>query len=78
MNLEFERIRGKDGPTVEQEMQEWVDEASIGQIEDVTVHKDAQGHTVYSVFYWESDDDFAWHTLPRKDSPSDRLSPDRY
>lgn len=52
MSLAFERLRGKTGPKVEAELREWLAATSVESIEDVTVHVDATGWTVYSVFYW--------------------------
>lgn len=52
MELEFERIRGKDGPKVEEAMQAFLDRGDIREIEEFGVHRDASGATVYSVFYW--------------------------
>lgn len=55
MSLKFARIRGKDGPKVEAEMQAWLTETPVAELEDITVHRDTSNYTVYSVFYWEAE-----------------------
>lgn len=51
MSLQFQRVRGRDGPSVEEAMQDWLASVTIDEIENLTVHQDKSGYTVYSVFY---------------------------
>lgn len=53
MTLAFERIRAKNGPAVEEAMQEWLAATAVDAVENVTVHTDDSGYIVYSVFYRE-------------------------
>lgn len=73
MSIQFETVRAKNHPQLTEKMQQWVEDTQVAAIEDVTVHRDETGQTVYSIFYWRETPTPESHTSSQRDFKRDKV-----